>query len=148
MAAISAEVKDHVNRIKMGFVATVTPDNKPSLSPKGSVIVWDEGHLAFANIRSPNTVANLRANPAIEINVVDPLLRKGYRFAGAAAVLDSGEEFETMASHFKKTGIKSEISSVVKITVDEIRDITSPLYDLGMSEEEMKSKWKKIYSES
>jgi hypothetical protein len=34
----------------------------------------------FAHISSPQTIANLRASPAIETNVVDPILRRGYRF--------------------------------------------------------------------
>jgi len=33
----------------------------------------------FADIRSPNTVRNLRGNPSIELNVVDPIVRKGPR---------------------------------------------------------------------
>jgi len=34
---------------------------------------------------------------------------------------------------------------VAKVKVDEIHEITSPLYDLGYSEEAIKEKWKKHY---
>jgi hypothetical protein len=30
----------------------------------------------FEEIRSPNTLRNLAVNPSIEVNVVDPILRK------------------------------------------------------------------------
>jgi hypothetical protein len=39
--------------------------------------VWDDDHLVFAHLYSPNTVENLWHNPAIEINVVDVFSRKG-----------------------------------------------------------------------
>ena len=34
---------------------------------------------------------NLQTNPRIEVNFVDPFVRKGYRFAGTAKVLPRGE---------------------------------------------------------
>ena len=85
-AVLTEEMKRVVLEQKLGFVATVCPDGTPNLSPKGTTTVWDDGHLVFADIRSPNTVRNLRGNPSIEINVVDPIVRKGYRFKGVAAV--------------------------------------------------------------
>jgi hypothetical protein len=52
--------------------------------------VWDDDHLMFAELRSPGTVENLRYNPVVEVNVVEPFLRKGYRFRGRAEVLTEG----------------------------------------------------------
>ena len=59
---------------RLGFHATVCPDGTPNLSPKGTTSVYDDEHLFFAEIRSPRTIENLRANPAIEVNVVDPVV--------------------------------------------------------------------------
>src|SRR5580765_7048451 len=79
---------------QLGFVATVCPDGTPNLSPKGTTAVWDDDHLVFADLRSPGTVENLRSNPSIEVNVVDQLIRKGYRLGGTAVVHTEGTEFE------------------------------------------------------
>ena len=69
------------------FVATVTAEGRPNLSPKGgTTTLWDEEHLMFADLASPGTIENLATNPHVEINVVDPILRKGYRFKATAAV--------------------------------------------------------------
>jgi predicted pyridoxine 5'-phosphate oxidase superfamily flavin-nucleotide-binding protein len=84
MGALTDDMKRVVEEQQLGFVATVCPDGSPNLSPKGTLAVWDDDHLVFADICSPGTIANLTANPAIEINVVDPLVRKGYRFKGTA----------------------------------------------------------------
>jgi hypothetical protein len=47
----------------------------------------------FADLASPGTIENLATNPHVEINV-DPILRKGYRFKGTAAVYMSGQMFD------------------------------------------------------
>ena len=81
MGILTADMRRMVET-QLGFVATVCPDGTPNLSPKGSTAVWDDDHLVFADLRSPGTVENLRANASVEINVVDQLVRKGYRFKG------------------------------------------------------------------
>ena len=144
---ITPEIKDYLNRLKLGFVATVSSDNTPNVSPKGTIIAWDDEHLVFADIKSPQTMKNLEHNPIVEINVVDPLLRKGFRFKGTTEILREGDEFSKIVSHYKENGIKSEIMAVVKVKLDDIREVTSPLYDLGLTQDEIKEKWKKLYSD-
>ena len=147
MAKITPEIKDYLNRLKLGFVATVSSDNTPNVSPKGTIVAWDDEHLVFADIKSPQTMKNLENNSAIEINVVDPLLRKGFRFKGMGKIIREGDEFTKIVSYYKENGIKSEIMAVVIIKLDEIREVTSPLYDLGLTEDEIKNKWQKLYSD-
>ncbi len=48
----------------------------------------------FLHLPSPGTVANLAHNPNVEVNVVDPIRRKGHRFAGRCYFLIAGEEYE------------------------------------------------------
>ena len=144
MDKISESVKKFLDTQKLGYVATVSENGNPNLSPKGTIITWDENTLAFADIRSPNTMKNLEKNPNLEINVVDPFLRKGFRFKGQGRIIKNGATYDAILNHYRKVGIKSPICSIVLIDVSEILEVTSPLYDLGISEEEMKEKWKKI----
>ena len=65
MARITEEMARMVAELRLCYVATVTPDGKPNLSPKGSLCVIDGDHLAFADIMSPGTMRNLRSNPFI-----------------------------------------------------------------------------------
>ena len=87
---LDEDMRRVVREQSLGFVATVCPDGTPNLSPKGTTIVWDDDHLVFLDVHSPTTVANLGRNPSVEINVVDPIVRKGYRFKGRAEVLTEG----------------------------------------------------------
>ncbi len=145
MAKISDEIKHFLERQKLGFVATISPDNTPNVSPKGTILAWDDEHLIFADIKSPQTISNLENNPSVELNVIDPILRKGYRFKGKGKILKDNEEFSKILKFYEEKGIKSKINAVVMIKVDALSEVTSPLYDLGFSEEEIKEKWKKHY---
>ena len=99
MEILTADMRRVITSQELGFVATVCPDGTPNLSPKGTTTVWDDDHIVFADICSPRTIANLTLNPAIEINVVDPIIRKGYRFKGTAEVFREGELFHVLRSH-------------------------------------------------
>jgi len=145
MKKISESVKDFLNSQKLGYVATVSEFGIPNLSPKGTIIAWGEKTLVFADIRSPNTIKNLEQNPHLEINVVDPFLRKGFRFKGQGTIVKTGEVFKSILEHYRQSGIKSTIGSIVLVEISEILELTSPLYDLGVTEDEMKEKWKKYF---
>jgi uncharacterized protein len=148
MDFITEEMKKLIEKQKLGYIATVSPDNTPNLSPKGTLTVWDDGYLIFADIKSPKTMSNLKGNPAVEINVVDPISRKGYRFKGISTIISSGTKYDKIISHYKDKGIKSKINKIVQIKITSISQITSPLYDLGYSEEDIKKRWKKYYLSS
>jgi predicted pyridoxine 5'-phosphate oxidase superfamily flavin-nucleotide-binding protein len=141
MAVLTADMQRLVSEQQLGFVATVTPDGRPNLSPKGSTKVFDADHLIFADICSPGTVANLRANPAIEINVVDPIVRKGYRFKGVAEVHGDGPRFEALLAWMRANGSTNPVEHVVLVRVEWAAAITSPAYDDGRSEADVAAHW-------
>src|SRR5262249_44679078 len=115
------------------------PDGSPNLSPKGSTRVWDDDHLFFGDVCSPRTIANLRAGSLIEVNVVDPFVRKGYRFKGRAVIyepgsIEYGEGIERMrAGGSKLTG---RVKAIVVIEVQHAEPLVSPAYDDGTTTEE------------
>ena len=143
---ITEKIGKFVSQQKLGFVATVSPNGTPNLSPKGTISVLDENTLVFANIRSPQTIENLEKNPSIEINIVDPFSRRGYRFKGIAKIISDGEEYKKILLSYKQNGIQTTIKSIVMVNVKQILEVTSPLYDVGYTEEELRIKWKKYYS--
>ena len=146
MPAFTDDMKRVVEEQRLGFVATVCPDGTPNLSPKGTTAVWDDEHLVFANIRSPGTIANLRTNPGVEVNVVDPFLRKGYRFKGIASVLDSGPLYEQAKAFYQARGsVVSMIREIVLIRVHSAQPVDSPAYDLGMTEDQVRERWERHF---
>ncbi|HEX4849591.1 MAG TPA: pyridoxamine 5'-phosphate oxidase family protein [Puia sp.] len=147
MGPITTEVKEFVNRVKLGFAATVSPDGTPNLSPKGTTLAWDDQRLVFADIHSPRTVSNLLVNPSIEINVVDIFTRKGFRFKGIATVHKEGEFYESVVKHYRSAGSLYQINHIVSIKVEELISVWSPAYDNNLTEEEIKKRWIEYWSD-
>jgi predicted pyridoxine 5'-phosphate oxidase superfamily flavin-nucleotide-binding protein len=148
MGVLANEIKDFVRQQKLGFIATVCPDGSPNLSPKGTVTVWDDEHLAFLDICSPGTVSNLLQNPSIEINMVDVFIRRGYRFKGTAQVIAKDDKmFNTVISAYGEAAKKFKVDHVVLIHVDRVLEVTSPAYDVGSSEDELRQRYKKYWAE-
>jgi predicted pyridoxine 5'-phosphate oxidase superfamily flavin-nucleotide-binding protein len=145
MALLTADMKRIVAEQRLGFVATVCPDGTPNLSPKGTTAVWDDDHLVFANIRSPGTLANLQSNAHVEVNVVDPFVRKGYRFKGVASILESGPLYDEAMAFYEKRGVSSAIREIVLVRVESAQAIDSPVYDLGLSEDEVRARWERYW---
>ena len=146
---LTDDMRRVVNEQRLGFVATVGPDGRPNLSPKGTTMVWDASHLMFADVSSPATVANLAVNPFTEINVVDPIARKGYRFKGRATFHRSGAEFDHGMALLRDRGSSLTAERVRSIVVVEVLDtapLVSPVYDTGITEPSVVANWMRHYT--
>jgi hypothetical protein len=134
MPLFTDDMKRLVTEQRLGFYATVCEDGTPNLSPKGSTYVLDDDHLLFADVRSPQTVANIRAGSQVEVNIVDPLIRKGYRFKGPAEIHEPGSErYEQGLALMREAGssLVDRVRAIVVIEVREARPLVSPAYDDG-----------------
>jgi len=118
MAKLTEEAKKLISELYPGLIATASKDGKPNVSPKGSFRVIDDEHVAFADVRSPRTVANLKENPQISAMVFSDSPRKGCRIWGKAEVLDSGELFDAMSAEYTPKGFT--VNHVVKVKVEEV----------------------------
>jgi predicted pyridoxine 5'-phosphate oxidase superfamily flavin-nucleotide-binding protein len=147
---LSDDMKRVVREQRLGVYATVSEDGTPNLSPKGSTYVLDDGHLFFADIRSPQTVANVRRGSAVEVNVVDPLIRKGYRFKGPAEVHEPGSGvYEQAVEQMRAAGSRlvDRVRAIVVVEVREGRPLISPVYDDGsMTEREVAEIYRARYA--
>jgi predicted pyridoxine 5'-phosphate oxidase superfamily flavin-nucleotide-binding protein len=149
---LTKDMKRVVREQRLGFVATVCPDGTPNLSPKGTTSVWDDDNLVFAHLYSPNTIENLRHNPAVEINVVDPIVRKGYRFKGTAQVLTEGPLYQQIMAmyrgeegHDPLRDADGRVRAVVLVKVERALPLISPAYDDGATEEKVVAQWERYW---
>lgn len=145
MGILTADMRRVVEKQQLGFVATVCPDGTPNLSPKATTAVWDEDHLIFADICSPTTIANLRHNPAIEINVVDTVSRKGYRFKGIAAIFAAGSRFDELVAFYTERGSTTAKHHIVLVKVERAAPLVSPAYDQGRTEAQLTAQWRRYW---
>ena len=147
---LNAFAQKVIGEFPLGFVATVSADGRPCVSPKGTFLVLDDETIAFGEIRSPGTLANLEANPECEVNFVDPFLRKGVRLRCMADFIGRGSDgFEALLPKWQAVWntLADRINTLVVLKVTESKPLVTPPYDDGVSEEEMVALYKQKYAE-
>ncbi len=147
---LPASARQIIEQFPLGFVATVTEDGAPSLSPKGTFLILDEETIAFAEIRSPQTMANLAHRAQAEVNFIDIWKRKGARILGQTEVVERGtDEFSILLPKWATPfpALASRINAIVRIAIERVQLMTTPPYDDGATEEEMISLYKAKFAE-
>ncbi|MFD1931133.1 MULTISPECIES: pyridoxamine 5'-phosphate oxidase family protein [Nonomuraea] len=148
MKTIDDDMRLIVDSARLSFVATVCPDGSPNLSPKGSMRVYDDEHIAFMDIASPNTVANLERDPRIEINSIDFFRRRGYRFKGTAEFREPGDPVYEWLHQWllDLNGPGYPAHRVILVRVERVLPILSPAYTFGdAAEDDLRQAWARIY---
>ena len=146
---LSTTAIEFVKNMKLGFVATVRPDGRPNLSHKGTLTVFDDTHLIFADIASPQTITNLAHNRAVVVEVVDPYARRGFRFEGNGQVIPMNEKAKTYTSFYENWGmqeVSTRIRNFILIEIESYLEVHSPAYRWGSTEPELRSHWKTYYN--
>jgi hypothetical protein len=105
----------------------------------------------FADLASPHTVENLRRNAGVEVNVVDPVTRTGYRFKGRGVVHGEGERFEQLVDSYAAgpravARPRDRIHHVVVVEVERYLPLISPAYDSGATEAEISEHWEAYFT--
>lgn len=123
-----------------GMVATVNDDGTPSVSPKATFVVLDDKTVAFGNIRSPGTLANLGKRPAVEVCFIDVIARKAVRVTGTASIIqkDAADDGLTQAFEAVWSAYLGMMSAFVVIGISSAELILSPAYDIGLTEDELR----------
>jgi hypothetical protein len=118
MTKLMDETKKAIEEIRPSLVATASGTGKPNVSAKGSLRVLDDEHVAFADIASPRTVANIRENSQVAVICLDAAARKGCRIWGKGSILNSGELFDQLSAEYAEKNMK--VNNVVKVAVEEV----------------------------
>ncbi len=122
MGMIEDTHKSLIQEVGLCYVATASSDGQPNVSPKGSILVLDDDHLAFAEIMSPGSRANLEQNDKVAIYVCRPEKFQGFQFKGTAELSKEGPVYDVLAAAIKEKGLKlPPIQNAVKIRVKEVR---------------------------
>lgn len=146
---LTSAMKDLIAAFPLGFVASVNPDGTPAVSPKGTFQIINDQTLAYGDIRSPGTRANLTTRPAVEVNFADPFRRKAVRVSGTAMLHPKGSDW--YAEHHPRWqeafgDLSRRIGRLVEIRVTAANEIWTPPYDDGATEEEMITLYRDRYA--
>ena len=128
-AVLTPNMRDLVADFGVGYIATVSVDGTPHISPRGSLTPWGPDQLVFLEVRCKTTYANLLERPAVAITVIDPLSRLGYRFTGRASVVTDGPLFEDVCSDKLVVELHHCVHAIVSVTVQSAEPLVLSVYD-------------------
>ncbi len=122
MGIITQDHRDLIEEMGLCYVASVSADGTPNVSPKGSIAVLDDDHLVFAEIMSPHTRQNLQENARVAVFVCKPEKFKGFQFKGTAELSSEGAVFDMLVQTIKDKKLPvPPPKHAVTIRVDEVR---------------------------
>lgn len=124
------DVLDYAARCVLCWLATVDGDGWPNVSPKEGFTTRGRHHLLIANIASPNSVANIWADPRVCASFVDVCVQRGFRIHGVAELLVASQaDFaDTVAPLTARIGDAFRLRTVIRVTVQRVNAIIAPSY--------------------
>ncbi len=114
---LTDEVKKVISEQKIGYVATAGPKGL-NVSPKMIVTIDDET-IAFCNIFSAKTRANLGADPRVAVAIADHASHNGFQLRGRATIHASGPVYEKLAQACVGMGLPKP-ADVITIKVEDV----------------------------
>ena len=138
---IPASAQTLIETWRLGFVATVSAGGKPNVSPKGTFIVVDDETIAFGEMRSPGTMANLDHQKEVEVSFVDTLTRRGVRIRGEAEILPADHALQPRFTEIWGEDLTRMFNAIVLIPADKVTPFATPAYETGATEAELKATW-------
>ncbi len=146
---LTKEIKEAIDKSVLCWLATVSKDNIPNVSPKEIFNHYGKDKIIVANIASPQTVKNIKQNANVCISFIDILLQKGFQIKGEAEIIDKTHlEFLEMEKILAEmTNGKFPFATITKIKVLQAKKIIAPKYILypETTEEEQIKSAKKLY---
>ncbi|MCP4962895.1 MAG: pyridoxamine 5'-phosphate oxidase family protein [Actinomycetia bacterium] len=124
MGKITQAHRDLIEEVGLCYAASSSSDGMPNVSPKGSIMVVDDDHIAFADIMSPHTRKNLEENPRVAVMVCKRETFTGFQFTGTVELTSDGAVYDTLTQAIADKGLKlPPIQYAVTIQVEEVRGI-------------------------
>jgi predicted pyridoxine 5'-phosphate oxidase superfamily flavin-nucleotide-binding protein len=134
----TADVKNYIDRSVLCWLATVDAAGAPNVSPKEVFAAFGDETLLVANIMSPGSARNARANPKVCVSFVDVFTQRGYKLRGTARLFAKIDpRFAEFARVLDKRAQGFPIQSIFEIAVSQIEPILAPSYRMvpGTTEE-------------
>lgn len=122
--------QNHFDQFVLCWLATVSEKGVPNVSPKGLFVFEREKRLLMANIASPQSVKNIRANPQVCVSGVNIWTQKGLQCKGKAVVIDpKHKNFRQKVKRFEMLiQGKFKVLHIIQIQIETVKEIKAPSY--------------------
>lgn len=146
---LTTPIIEAIEKSVLCWLATVSRDHIPNVSPKEIFTHFEDTHMLIANIASPQSVRNILENPHACVSFIDIWVQKGYQLKGRAEIIHRKEVRFTEREErlLPMTKGKFPFNQIISIQVDQIKPIIAPRYRLfpDTTEEEQIASARKAY---
>ena len=125
MISLTDEMRQHIDNaitnLKPCILTTVSADGRPGIGYRGSMMVYDDEHLAYWERGMGGGGENVEENPHVAVLYRDPEARVGWRIYGDAQVYREGsirEQVWLRVPEVEKRGDPEKKGVAVLIRVD------------------------------
>ena len=118
------------NALAQGFpcmVGTASSEGKPQISMKGSMMVYDQGSLAYWERSRRTALENVGTNPNVVVFYRNPDQRVNWRFYGTATIHESGPVREDVMGRTVQAELDRDpdrLGVAVVVQLDRIGELT------------------------
>ncbi len=129
---LTQEIKKAIDNSVLCWLATVSYEQIPNVSPKEIFNYFGNDKIIIANIASPQSVKNIQQNEHVCLSFIDILVQKGFQLKGTARIVDKiNTEFNEMEQVLlKMTMGLFPFKSIIEISLRSAKPITAPRYIL------------------
>ncbi len=129
---LTKKVRASIDNSVLCWLATVSNQGIPNVSPKEVFKYYGDDKIIVANIASPQTKKNIENNKNVCISFIDILIQKGFQLKGTARVINKmSVEFKNMEAELLKiTKGKFPFLTIFEITITTVKPIIAPKYIL------------------
>ncbi len=146
---LTKEIREAIDKSVLCWLATVSSDGIPNVSPKEIFKYYGRDNIIVANIASPQTMRNIKQNASVCISFIDILVQKGFQIKGKAEIIGKADpEFTAMEKILTEmTEGKFPFGTITKINIQQVKPIIAPKYVLypETTEEEQIDSAKRAY---
>jgi len=127
---LTPEIKKYIGQSVLCWLATVSADLIPNVSPKEIFHYFEADKIIIANIASPQSVKNIAVNPQVCVSFLDVLVQKGFQVKGTARMVGEKQAgYDEMAAVLlKMTEGKFPFTTIIEITLQSAKPIIAPRY--------------------
>lgn len=129
---LTPKIKSSLDASVLCWLATITKDGAPNVTPKEIFAPFGTEHLLIANIASPGSVRNVKANANVCVSFVEVFDQKGFKLVGTAEIIGKNQsDYNVLhAPLYALAGDDYPIISIFKIKIDRVEEINAPSYYL------------------
>lgn len=127
---LTPDIKKYIDQSVLCWLATVSKDGVPNVSPKEMFTYLDDENIGVAHIASPKSLQNIKANPNVCISFIDIFIQKGYKLVGKTEIIPkSAPNFKNDAAKIlDMAGDAFPVQALLKIKILKTAPIIAPSY--------------------